>query len=265
MGEFDGLAGLCLGVDCVVELLLRDCSLEDIQRNLVYDEVIRCHLARNHRFAETEVGVDNDQRTVTVSRIHGEHHPRREGIGHFLHADADRYMLVVEVLVGPVSNSPPRVKAGDATADVVQDLIHTADPEVGILLPGETRSGKVLGRGARAYRYRSRRQTAAHRELAVVLGHQILHFSGEGLGLDHLANRLTDFFQGVHILGIETCQQRLYFPTVPRLGHETPVAFGGHGEAGRNPDASIDQFAERRAFHPDQGDRIFPAVFEPAD
>ena len=198
--HLDRARDLGLRIDRVADQLLRDDAVDDVQRDLVDHEMVRRDLARHHRLAEAEVRIDDDHRAVAVGRVDGEHHAGGVGIGHLLHAHADGQPLVVEALVGAVGDGAPGVQAGDAAAHVLQHLVGAADPQVGVLLAGEARAGQVFGGGAGAHRHRHRRHAAAHRQLAVALGHLVLDLLGERMRLDHRADARTGRLQRVEVV-----------------------------------------------------------------
>ena len=264
VGRLDLHRLLRLGIHRVGDFLAADGALENVEGDLVDHEMIGRHFARHHRLAEAEIGVDGNDGAVAVGRVHGEHHPGGIGVGHLLEADGERDVFVREAHADAVGDGPCRKQAGDAAAGVQQQIVHAADPQVGVLLPGETRAGQILGGGAGAHRHRHRRHHAAHGELAVVLGDGVFQFPGEGMLLDHLADRLAGCFQLLEIVVAAPFEHARNLPAHPGVAHEARVAVGGQGEARRHAHAGVDELAQRRALAADQRDILLAHFFEPA-
>jgi len=85
--------------------------------------------------------------------VHGEHHPGRGKVGshHPLYAHGERYGIVLEVVMDPISNSAVVVQGREDLLDRVENGIDATDVEERLLLSSERSVRQVFRRCAGSY------------------------------------------------------------------------------------------------------------------
>ncbi len=142
----------------------------------------------------------------------------------------DRRWRSVEALVLPGGDGAVGEEGGETALAGVQEVLHAADVEVGLLLTGEACVGQILGRG---------RGTHGHvhvlavllLQLAVGLGHGGLQVCRELQAADEGADAAAALHQVVHVVGVEALQDALDPVHGPGAVQQVPVPPGGDGEA----------------------------------
>ena len=75
------------------------------------------------------------------------HHTGGAGVHHLLHGNAHQHLDLTELVFVPISHGPGGEQRSPAIADLLDHGIGAGDPEVSVLLSGETRIRQVLGGG----------------------------------------------------------------------------------------------------------------------
>ncbi len=85
---------------------------------------------------------------VAGRRVGREHDARLVRVDHLLHDHGDVNLLVGEVLLNPIINSPGAVERCPASLDRLDKVVRSPDVQVCLLLAGEARLRQVFGRRA---------------------------------------------------------------------------------------------------------------------
>ena len=114
------------------------------------DETIGIHRARDDGLAQAGAGVDHQLATASGHRVRGEHHTRDLGVDQLLDHHGECDAVRSDALRRSVADGALGPQGRPAAAYRVEDRVSADHVEVGVLLAGEARAGKILGRGRRA-------------------------------------------------------------------------------------------------------------------
>ena len=190
------------------------------------------HEPRDDRLAEPERGLDGRDAAVARDGIGGEQHAGRLRLDHALHDDAHADRAVVDAVPHAVGDRALGVEGCPATRDVADDRRRADDVEIRVLLPGERRRRKVLGRGARSHRVRGVRAEAGER--ASDLRREVVGDRGR---LDRRADLRGERADRVAVVEGQARELRETFDDLRRDGGDSLVRVGRDAEARRHAHA----------------------------
>lgn len=118
------------------------------EHRLVDIELVGIDRALHHHFPQPVGRGDEHDVAKPGLRVEREEHPARALIAahHLLHGCRQRGCAVAKSLVDAIGDGAVGVERGEHVPDRFEHVVHAADIEEGLLLPGERRFGQVFGR-----------------------------------------------------------------------------------------------------------------------
>ncbi len=132
------------------EDFLQDGAMASLQRRLEDIVLIGIHRPLHDVFTQSVSRINQHGITKSSFGVDGEHHARGRQVRtyHPLHADRERYLEVIEALVGPVGDRSIGEQRCKTTFAMFQKREMALDVEVSLLLARETRVRQVFCSGA---------------------------------------------------------------------------------------------------------------------
>src|SRR5450759_4911855 len=148
---------------------------------------------------------------------------------------------------------------------MVGQRFRSLDPQVGLLLAGETGALQSLGGGARADRHRRRRRAGLLGQDGIGLPELLCHRVRQGGALDLRAKLAADLLHRCRVLGVEPAERGMDSRPQPGVLDERVVGEGGEGKPRRYPQPSSHHLAQARVLAPNQRPGLGDEVPEPDD
>ena len=175
---------------------------------------------------------------------------------------------MVETVIDPINDRPVSEDRGETAPAGFEQAFRPADVEEALMLSGEARGRKILGRRGAADRHGTTAPILRLQQ-SIPVGDLPAQFLTVGRGVDDLARQGRSIHENIHVACVETIKKLTELGLGACLGQCIAIGGCGEGKPIWHPDILDRQrrieFTEGSVLPADERDVFEPDVTEPTD